>query len=1236
MRLTVRERILIHLAEHRSEDGEYRVPSDVTQSGLADAVGIAQKHVPQYVRTLISEGLLAERSAHVEGGRQRRKAYELTDRGRSEAAGLRGEILERPLEVEIDGERRTITLRDALREHFRGAHLLTLLDGLPAEGALRVSRPTPRGPTGPLESPAVASMLGKAAELEAAYDWTQAAEVYRRIATEVPEADSFAAGVLGERLAYARFRAAMQADGPQEFRGRMDAAIEAFRVALTSFEKGGDPTAEARSLRCRAWVAFGSYWLAGEAPEKRRLSFEAWKLGKESMDAFSRAGADFEFGRTYNQLSLSLGLWLPYSWDAKEREAAYREAREYGERAIAALSKGDDAGHLATAYVRTLGVSDSLASIWVQDPRERQSIFDTDAAYWREAFDRSESTALLEFAYASAMLSTESVADLGSDAARALLEKSLEQARRTRDRFYLGCAFGALSADDSWRESVVDDPQEGERVVTSILRHAEEARDQFARVAFDSPRAETMWEADPYPDYYLSLSLYASDRESKRRLLQKALESVPAAAARAARLGYPFVIAYCHHITASMLRHLAKTESDGTEKRRLLDQAIGHANEMLKIDLQILPREGWDVGSSEYMLARLHHDASQVSTDPTEIRSFLGAAVSFEERAAEHLESGLPSSQPMKLFWVAKARYELGEFAHRLYDHTKDPSHLAAAEKAFVDAGESFGKADLPSRVAECHWKVAKVNDAMGEHAKAADHFELAAKSYDVAAQRITPLKALYGDHARYMRAWNEIEKAHHHHARQDYARARESYERTAALLVPTSRWKSFAPNYHAWAKLEEAEDLSRKDVGADAIRSFAEAIHFFEETRDSLRDESRSGEDPEQRGLAAELVQASDVRRDYCSARILLEEAKLHGRTGDHLTASEKHGSAAAAFERLANAVALDQDRRELRLIKTLAQAWQRMETAEVEASSERFAEAASLFDEARNLAGTEQTRLLALGHNHLCMALAAGTRFADSRDMTFRAEAVRRLESAASYYEKAGFPLAVEYAKASKLLLDAYVQLDKANEETDPDAKARRYAMVERILETSGDVFARAELPAKRDEVLRLLKRVREERRLAVSLTEILRAPAIGSTTAFETPRPSHEASVGLDRFEHADVHGSVGADRRTLGLTDTLAVELVIANAGRATAQLVKVEGLAAGAFDLVAVEGHGVLEDGDFNLNGRRLEPLKVEQVKVLLRPKDPGVFALRPRILYLDEDGVPRTHEVEQIDVTVLP
>ena len=59
MRLTVRERILIHLAEHRSEDAEYRVPSDVTQSGLADAVGIAQKHVPQYVRTLISEGLLA-------------------------------------------------------------------------------------------------------------------------------------------------------------------------------------------------------------------------------------------------------------------------------------------------------------------------------------------------------------------------------------------------------------------------------------------------------------------------------------------------------------------------------------------------------------------------------------------------------------------------------------------------------------------------------------------------------------------------------------------------------------------------------------------------------------------------------------------------------------------------------------------------------------------------------------------------------------------------------------------------------------------------------------------------------------------------------------------------------------------------------------------------------------------------------------------------------------------------
>ncbi|OLE77561.1 hypothetical protein AUG19_00155 [archaeon 13_1_20CM_2_54_9] len=40
----------------------------------------------------------------------------------------------------------------------------------------------------------------------------------------------------------------------------------------------------------------------------------------------------------------------------------------------------------------------------------------------------------------------------------------------------------------------------------------------------------------------------------------------------------------------------------------------------------------------------------------------------------------------------------------------------------------------------------------------------------------------------------------------------------------------------------------------------------------------------------------------------------------------------------------------------------------------------------------------------------------------------------------------------------------------------------------------------------------------------------------------------------------------------------------------------------------------------HLGGKRLDPLKTEEVKLLPKPEARGTFILRPRILYLDENG----------------
>lgn len=53
-----------------------------------------------------------------------------------------------------------------------------------------------------------------------------------------------------------------------------------------------------------------------------------------------------------------------------------------------------------------------------------------------------------------------------------------------------------------------------------------------------------------------------------------------------------------------------------------------------------------------------------------------------------------------------------------------------------------------------------------------------------------------------------------------------------------------------------------------------------------------------------------------------------------------------------------------------------------------------------------------------------------------------------------------------------------------------------------------------------------------------------------------------------------------------------------------------------------------------MKGKRLDPLKMEEVKLVLTPKVQGEFPLKPTILYLDENGKYKTHEPEPVTITV--
>jgi tetratricopeptide (TPR) repeat protein len=730
-----------------------------------------------------------------------------------------------------------------------------------------------------------------------------------------------------------------------------------------------------------------------------------------------------------------------------------------------------------------------------------------------------------------------------------------------------------------------------------------------------------------------------TDLTKKRDLLEKQRLEIAAAIKQAERIGYPDVIMYRHAGLGRCLVSLATTEANSEEKRKLLESADEHIKEEMKLRGQLERFNYWNLGSSWINLAYLRAELSQIETDAEKKKNMLEEAVSYHERGLQlcikHNSHEMKKGDLSLVGNLGFKYYEYGERLGLLYGLTHNDEFQRKALKAFKDSAELFQKVNIVSRVAESCWKAARSYDALGEHLKAAENFNLASDNYKRAAEKIPQLKDFYQDHASYMEAWNAIEKARHHHAEKQYGQAKEHYEKAANLHKSTTRWNYLSPNYLAWAKLEEGEDLSRREQTEEAKDLFQQAAKLFAEAKKSIQAKLEKIEDKDEKELLVNLAEASDVREEYCLGRIALEEAKILDKQGDHAASSRKYGSATEKFQKAADAMTDESDRQELKPIVYLCQAWQTMTRAEAEASPDLYKEASKLFEEAKDHSLDEKAKMLALGHSRFCKALEAGTRYEDSRDTSLHTLATQHLESAASYYLKAGFKSASEYAEATQKLLDAYLYMHKAKTATDPAEKAQFYMMTEKMLQASAGSYLKAKHPEKQEQVSSLLEKVKNERELAISLTEVLHVPLATSTTAtFTTPTPTEETPTGLERFDNADIQANLIIRQKELKVGEPLNLEIELVNAGKGPAVLIKVNEVIPEGFDLTEKPETCRVEDGYIDMKGKRLGPLKTEELRLVLKPKVQGAFVLKPTVLYLDENGKYKSHEPESVTIIV--
>ena len=170
MRLTVKERILLHLLESARAADEVEVSTGLTQEGLACGAGIERRHVVQFVRPLIRDEFVEERTAHVVGKRQRMKVYALTSAGHAAAIRLRETLKSQVVKIRDGGAVRQGSLREALEGLGMKASLLQIVRGMEQVGMLDLE--TVRHPPEPSlveqtwDAPQIGAFVGRRKELE--------------------------------------------------------------------------------------------------------------------------------------------------------------------------------------------------------------------------------------------------------------------------------------------------------------------------------------------------------------------------------------------------------------------------------------------------------------------------------------------------------------------------------------------------------------------------------------------------------------------------------------------------------------------------------------------------------------------------------------------------------------------------------------------------------------------------------------------------------------------------------------------------------------------------------------------------------------------------------------------------------------------------------------------------------------------------------------------------------------
>ncbi len=646
-------------------------------------------------------------------------------------------------------------------------------------------------------------------EEETQYRWLEAAKSYEQVLQSELSATCFSAANYWQRIGHCYDLASRQASTIDDFKSLRRRSVDALEKAGSLFSR--EPN-EGKSAQCFAQAECVRSWLASNSSEKVEALDKSRAFAKKAMQLFKTTGNDLYYGQTATLLSECLFERLYATSDGEEKNEIAKEGMEAANEAILVLSKLDAKEELLLAYARASIQAWDIA-IRAESEEDRKNASSKSVSYANNALTLSNEVSNI---YSKAMSRWSAVWSnlfFSDDIEVALkyAKEMLKQATTVRDNYLRGVASYMIADVTDMKVPGEGNPDLRKQLYDDVIRYSEEGIRFLSLVSQDALISETY--LLPAQTYSALATDFAVDLSEKLVYSKKAIATGKKGLEHAFRSGSPEAMMTTLHALSKAYYYHANLERREEYKPECLNEALRARKDYIRVVKDSFPFNYWVLGVGLVYAAQIETDLSRLQEDENRKIVLVKEAINDMEHGVE-LSKNWIASQPVPQFITSIAGYEdaLGGALDEGFLLTAEKDNLTRANEVYKDAAEDFKKVDLPSRVAESYWRIAKNLDRVGDYDLSARNFENAFASYKAAAQRIVQFGDFYLDYASYMKAWSEIESAKRAHDEEKYDVAMQHYEKVSQLLRQSKSWMYLSQNFYAWALLEQAEDLSRKE----------------------------------------------------------------------------------------------------------------------------------------------------------------------------------------------------------------------------------------------------------------------------------------------------------------------------------------------------------------------------------------------------------------------------------------